>query len=200
MNIEELAQQKSFAQLSPAERAEVLEEMSQEDYGQLHLTISTLRRMDADARPSPMLREKLLQQMIERDRTPRTRWYRQPVPVWLAAALALLVGVATACYFSSIKKQRPAEPPVVIQTEVKVQHDTVWLTKTVYRERVVYRDREPQAAPPPVPAQASVRFWVPPTVPDSVLAAQFTIPTAPAGTPVSAWPELMQFLGSESKR
>lgn len=206
MNIEILAQQKSFDRLSPAERAEVLAEMSADEYEQLRLTISTLRNMDTDVRPTPLLRERLLSRLAERQRPPRLRWHSRPVPLWQAAAAALLVGGAVAFFFPK-KNLRMAEPDGgrgVVDggrgTAAPMLRDTVWLTKIVYRERTVYRERRPENALESPPPQAFVEPHPLPVLTDSIPAAPFALPAAPAGTPVSAWPELMQFLGGEGKR
>ena len=203
--IESLAREKDFLQLTADERTAVLSEMTEEEYEQLRLTISTLRSMDADARPSPQLRERLLRHMAE-GAQPRLPWHRQPVQMWQAAAAALLVGVAVAACFFPTKSQQPEEPLVVNRTEITVQHDTVWLTKWAYRNRVVYlrqpesSEKEPFVSPP----QAFVKM---PSAqqdaasPNPLPSAEFSLPTTqPTGTPLSALPELMQFLGGENKK
>ena len=206
-HIESLARQKNFSQLTAAERMAVLSEMTEEDYEQLHLTISTLRSMDADAQPSSQLRERLLRHMAEFAQ-PRLPWHRCPVPMWQAAAAALLVGVAvTACFFPK-KSPHPVESLANggrervddgRETAIQVQHDTIWLTKWAYRDRVVYRhlpetSAEKQPAEPP---QASLQMTQPAdTAPaDSLLTVRFALPAPPTGTPMSELPELMRFLG-----
>ena len=201
-HIESLARQKNFSQLTAAERTAVLSEMTEEDYEQLHLTISTLRSMDAHARPSPQLRERLLRHMAEVAQ-PRLPWHRRPVPMWQAAAAALLVGVAVAACFFPKKSPRSVEPLAEgrRETAVQVQHDTVWLTKWAYRDRVVYRHRPETSAEkqPAEPPQASLEMTQPAdTAPaDSLLTVRFALPAPPTGTPMSELPELMRFLGGE---
>jgi len=209
MNIETLAQQKDFDHLSPVERAEVLAEMSADEYEQLHLTLSTLRDMDADARPTPLLRERLLGRLAEQHHPPRPRWHRRPVPLWQAAAAALLVGGAVAFFFPK-KDLGPDGGRWTMdggrqtadggRQRAAVLRDTIWLTKIVYRERTVYRERRPENALENPPPQAFMESHPLPVLTDSIPAAPFALPAAPAGTPVSAWPELMQFLGGEGKR
>ncbi len=201
-HIEALAHQKGLFQLSPAERAEVMSEMTEEEYEQLHLTLSTLHSMDDDARPSPLLRERLLRRMAEEAAQPRLPWYRRPVPMWQAAAAALLVGIVGAACFFQKKSLRTVETHVA-PVEVRVQHDTIWQTQWTYRDHVVYR-RQPVASAetqPVEPPQALLKMpQLPDAVPeDSLLAVRFTLPVPPTGTPLSALPELMQFLGGERK-
>lgn len=201
--IESLARQKDFFQLTAAERTAVLSEVTEEEYEQLRLMLSTLRGMDAEARPSPQLRERLLRHMAEAGQ-PRLPWHRRPVPMWQAAAAALLVGVAVAACFFPKKSPHPVEPLVLTRTEVRVEHDTVWLTKWAYRDRVVYR-RLPETAAEKRPVEPPQAFLKMPLPADTAAAGSFSsvrfaLPAPPTGTPMSALPELMQFLGGERTR
>lgn len=130
--IENLALTKSFAQLTEAERAEVLAEMSPEAYRQLRALLRAAPALDPGPGPAAALRARLLTHFAAAA-VPARRWPHH-IPWWQAAA-AMALAVAATLFF---------QKPVVreISTEVvQRQVDTVYIEKPQWRERVVWRTK-----------------------------------------------------------
>ena len=140
LDTESLATQKNFAALNAHERAQVLSEMSAEEYDRLHTLLSAVRSLDADASPPDALGNRLLAHMRQQQHAaPRPRSLMMTLlhlrlPVWQAAA-ALVLALWAARFFST-------EPPVAaprVWVQTVVQHDTVVQEKIRWRERIVVR-------------------------------------------------------------
>ena len=130
--IENLVLEKSFAQLSETERAEVLAGMSPEVYEQLHALLRTAPALDTGPGPDATLRARLLMHMAGAAVTARHRPYR--IPLWQAAA-AVAMAVSAILSF-----QKPAIREVPVEV-VRLQADTVYIEKPMWRERVVWREK-----------------------------------------------------------
>jgi hypothetical protein len=120
-DIENLMLRKDFAALSPAERAQVLAEMSQEEYEQLRHVMLAARQLEADAMPPAHLGAALKARMAAHAKP--TVWRRlmsAKVPAWQAAAV-FLMGIAAVSFMK--------------KTEVVEKAVTAWQTRvdTVYR-------------------------------------------------------------------
>lgn len=146
MNTEQLALQKDFASLNPAERALVLAEMPQEEFEQLRKLLLTTQRMDSGVEPPAHLRAGLMAKFSEQSKPSGIRrLITARIPIWQAAA-ALMLGIAVV---SLMKKEVVVEKTV---TAWQLRVDTVFQEKTLWRERLIVKNRvvfqEKLPAPP----------------------------------------------------
>ncbi len=191
--IEILARQKPFSQLTDAEQALVLDIMSGESYQQLRRLLLLVPTLDAQVQPSAQLRASLLQQF---DRQMRRRsWLERSVqarlPVWQAAA-ALLLAVGLVGFWN---KKAPVQPQIITQTTVRI--DTFIQDRVLWKDRVVWRYRP---VPPPVVALV-------PTIESEAHAptghfndwAAYTDLDTIAGSSLAQQPELLQFFTQPNK-
>lgn len=182
--IESLLRRKAAEQLDPAERAEVLEEMSLSEYELLHRARMALQSLDADAAPPPQLREALLTQGRKSGHfTPHTvaSWQRR-IPVWQAVAAAMIVAVAVSVWRGAVRQpvQEILVEKIVIQRDTVFQKDTLWMTRTEVR----YRERA-AAAPSPV---AAIEI----NKPENRVGEQNA---STPGTSMADMPAMLEFLG-----
>jgi len=184
--IEQLARQKSFAELDPDEREAVLAILSPETYEQTRAILLAAPRLDEAQGPPLALRDRLTAQMAaEARRSQAPRGLHRSIPLWQAAA-ALLAGVALTAWL------RPA-PVVVVQQVperiVETRTDTVfvrevqWKERIVVREKVVFRD---------APA-AAVAVLAPQAFPALPAIAPFQAAETPLGTSLASEPALLDF-------
>lgn len=184
--IEQLASQKNFQELSPAECALVLAEMPQEAYEQLHQLLQASRQLETASVPPARLRTHLMAAMAEKA-TPTgvQRFLKTRVPVWQASAV-LILGVATAMLF---KREVVVEKTV---TSWLTRVDTVTLEKVVWRDRIVVKNkvvyREKTLAVPMATATQLIENQI--NVPDFNTE---TIKQPHIGTSLGDTPELMGF-------
>jgi len=180
--IQSLLRQKSPDQLDDAERAEVLSEMSLTEYDVLYRSAVALRSMDADAAPSPALRERLLAHGRAQGRfgNPNRQWWQHHIPAWQAAAAALLL--AGAVWFFRDRTEPPVREKLV--ERVLIQKDTVFRTDTLWRRQVVVRYLPAASVAPPPVNQDDLQAEVPVQ----------SLPEQP-GTSIGDMPALMEFLG-----
>ncbi len=185
--IEQLARQKSFAELDPDEREAVLAVVSPETYEQTRAILLAAPRLDEAQGPPPALRDRLTAQMAaEARRSQASRGLHRSIPLWQAAA-ALLAGVALTAWL------RPAPAVVVVQQVperiVETRTDTVfvrevqWKERIVVREKVVFRD---------APA-AAVAVLAPQASPALPAVAPFQAAETPLGTSLASEPALLDF-------
>ena len=187
--IESLLRHKPADQLTTAERAEVLEEMSLQEYDLLYRTRTALQSLDADAAPPPRLREALLAQGRKSGAfAPKTRAGWRAVSGAVAVAVAVAVAGAVAVGAWQWIAGQPAREifveKVVVQRDTIFRTDTLWITRTEvrYRERAV-------AARSPVAATDINNLEKQPADRDS----------STTGTTIADMPALMEFLGSGDK-
>jgi hypothetical protein len=144
-----LATQKSFAELSDAERDFVLSKGNQIEYDQIRTIILRAASLHNQTQPSTALRQHLLNQMAVQKPKKIQKWYETPVSVWKTASIAAIAAAIT----FAIKP--PLEPITVEKWSERIVHttDTIQLksnlktiTKTKWRERIVYVN-EPQVQP-----------------------------------------------------
>lgn len=120
-DIEQLMLRKDFIALSPAERAQVLAEMPQEEYEQLRQVLLATQKLEAEATPPVRLGAALKARMAAKTQpTLLRRLLSAKVPAWQAAAVFLL-GIAAVSFMK--------------KTEVVEKTVTAWQTRvdTVYR-------------------------------------------------------------------
>ena len=147
MKIEDWAMYKDWAALNHTEQAQVLVQMSREEYQHLHQQMQYIKALDAEVQPPVQLRARLMEQLAVQEKMGRPQiWWQRQVPLWQAAA-AILLGVLGTFWISK------SEPKVISPTVVQVR-DTLLQEKLIWRERivqktvVVYRDRDSvQVAP-----------------------------------------------------
>lgn len=183
--IEQLAAQKPFDALTEEERAVVLSTVSRETYEQIRVILEAAPALDGGLEPPIALRETLIRHMKTNAPAARPLWLR-PVPAWQAAAAMMLVAAALVFW---LKKDgvRAAQAPVVL-----VQRDTVVLTQTEWKERIIVREKvvfkEKKTAGP----LASTDNTSPQTLPEADF-SNYEFPTGPVGTSLGNEPELLDF-------
>ena len=184
--ITQLAQEKDFAALSPAERAQVLAEMSREDYDQLRKVLRTSRDMDAQAHPPAALRARLMDRMTAQNPSPINRILSAKVPVWQAAAALLLAVAAVAM----LKKDVVVEKAIThwqVRVDTVFQERVVWRDRVVVWEKVVFREKTPEQPMALIPENKDSQLVVP-NYPE----VEWTV-TPRLGTSLGDTPELMSF-------
>lgn len=181
--IEQLARQKAFDALSPAEQAAVLAAMPRERYEHLRAVLLAAPALDPGPPPSADLRARLQTHLAAKTR--RVGLLNRRVPLWQAAAALVLA--MTCLWFWKDDRVREVLRPVV-----QVRTDTVFLEKTLWRERVIVREttvfrprqlRLPVALAPEAP-------------PDSSLLPGFALEkwmAPPTGTSLANEPALLDF-------
>jgi hypothetical protein len=145
--IEDFAMRKDWAALTHSEQAQVLTQMSQEEYQHLHQRIQDIKALDAEVQPPAQLRARLMAQLVVQEKmgSPKVWWQRQ-VPIWQAAA-AILLGVLSTFWISK-PELKVIEPTVVQVRDTLLQEKLVWRERIVQKTVVVYRDRDSiQVAP-----------------------------------------------------
>lgn len=167
--IENLALQKSFAQLSESERAEVLAEMPREVYEQWYALLRTAPVLDTGPGPDANLRARLLT-YITGTAAARRRPYQ--IPLWQGAA-AVALAIAATLFFQKPVVRGVPETVVQTRTDTVFIEKPIWRERVMWREKVVYRDRP--VALSPMPPADSTRVLIRP------------------GTSLEKEPALMQF-------
>lgn len=194
-DIATLAALKSFEELNDQEKVWVLDEMTADAYGQLHLVLFNARSLEANVTPPQRLALRLQEHMAQKNRPAAperyiTRLLRLRVQVWQAAAailLAFAIGQTT-----EKSDNQPITPPIMVQTIVKT--DTVLLEKIQWKDRVVLRERPVSATmtkinPPGIlqtDATVSIPF-------ENNAAREVAWETSVQGSPIGEQPELFQF-------
>ena len=184
--IEQLALQKSFADLDPDEREAVLAVVSPETYEQTRAILLAAPALDEEQGPPLALRDRLTARMAaEARRTQAPGGLRRPVPLWQAAA-ALLAGVALTAWF------RPGPSVVVQELPVRIvetRTDTVTIRQVQWKERVVVQEKVVFRDTPGLPVAASM--------PEASPALPEPVPFQPAGdqigTSLANEPALLDF-------
>ncbi len=181
--IEQLARQKAFDALSPAERAAVLAAMPREMYEHLRAVLLAAPALDPGPPPSADLRARLQTRVAVKAR--RVGLLHRRVPIWQAAAALVLA--MTCLWFWKANRVREVLRPVV-----QARTDTVFLEKTLWRERIIVREKtvfRPGRISPPV-------ALVPEAPPDSLLLPGFPVEkwmAPPTGTSLANEPALLDF-------
>jgi hypothetical protein len=183
-NIELLALEKDFSELTDMERKLVLAEMSQAEFEHFRAVLLRSRDLDAEMQPPKHLKTQLLNHMTT---LPEPVLGKRVVSArfqfWSAAA-TLLLGLAAGWLLKTEKVQEK------MVTEIQVRTDTIWQEKTIWRERVVIRERviyhqatvnQPIAFAPSLPETTEATIEEP----------EFTPPKV--GTSLGDAPELMPF-------
>lgn len=184
--IEQLALQKSFADLDPDEREAVLAVVSPETYEQTRAILLAAPALDEEQGPPLALRDRLTARMAaEARRTQAPGGLRRPVPLWQAAA-ALLAGVALTAWF------RPGPSVVVQELPVRIvetRTDTVTIRQVQWKERVVVQEKVVFRDTPGLPVAASM--------PEASPALPEPVPFQPVGdqigTSLANEPALLDF-------
>ncbi len=145
--IEDWAMYKDWAALNRTEQAQVLAQMSQEEYQRLCQQMQGIRVLDMEVQPPVQLRARLMEQLAEQQKMSRPQiWWQRKIPVWQAAA-AILLGVLST-FWMSTPQPRVVEPTVVQVRDTLLQEKIVWRERTVQKTVVVYRDKDSvQVAP-----------------------------------------------------
>lgn len=184
--IELLALEKPFAALSAEERLWVLSEMSQAEFEHLRSVLLTARQMDAEVLPSARLKTQLMARMHKPPvPTSLRRIALAKMPVWLAAAMILL-----AVIWSIFPPKETVQATVV--TEIQHHTDTIWLEKTVWKTRVVVREKIvcPEKTNP-APLAVLPQTLNLPAMDSGQIRPEFSQPRV--GSSLGDTPELMQF-------
>lgn len=139
--IEDWSMNRDWGTLSQAEQAQVLSQMSQEEYQHLHQLLQGVKALDVEVQAPARLRGRLMAQMAvqQKMKMPRVWWQRQ-VPLWQAAA-AILLGVLSTFWISQ-PEPKATGPRVVQVRDTLLQEKLVWKEKIVQKTVVVYRDRD----------------------------------------------------------
>ena len=141
--IAQLALQKNFNALSPAECAQVLAEMSQEEYDQLHKLLLATRQMDSILEPPAQLRAKLLLRMAQQPKPDRLRRLMTArLPLWQSSA-ALILGIAVV---SMMQKDVVVEKNIIawqLRVDTVYQEKILWRDRIVKKNKVVFRKKMP---------------------------------------------------------
>lgn len=139
--IEDWAMKRNWAALTHTEQAQVLTQMSQEEYQYLHQRMQGIKALDEEVEPPAQLRARLMEHLAvqQKRRRPQVWWQRQ-VPVWQAAA-AILLGVLSTFWISK-PELKVIEPRVVQVRDTLLQEKIVWRERLVQKIVVLYRDRD----------------------------------------------------------
>lgn len=143
MKIEDWAMYQSWEKLSVNQQKEVLAQMSQSEYQNLHEQLRSIRDLDADILPPPQLRRALLEQVEGRPRL-ASKWLQIKVPLWQAAA-AVVLGILAAHYFTP-DNVVVAKKEIVYVRDTLIQEKVMWKEKLV--QQVVYRYQDTQGMHP----------------------------------------------------
>lgn len=145
--IEDWAMYKDWSALNRTEQAQVLAQMSQEEYQRLCQQMQEIKALDAEVEPPSHLRARLLEQLVVQQKfsSPHV-WWQRKIPVWQAAA-AMLLGVLSTFWMNK-SEPRVVEPAIVEVRDTLLQEKIVWKEKVVQKTVVVYRDKDSvQVAP-----------------------------------------------------
>lgn len=147
MKIEDWAMYKDWAVLSHTEQAQVLTQMSQEEYQHLYQCMQGIKELDVQVQPPAQLRARLMDQLAVQEKMGNPKlWWKRQIPLWQAAA-AILLGVLSTFWISQ-PKPKAVELRVVQVRDTLLQEKLVWKEKIVRKTVVVYRDRDSvQVAP-----------------------------------------------------
>lgn len=198
--IELLAAEKSFDQLSESEKAQVLALMPAENYTRLHELLRRAAALDAEVAPTPELASRI-QRHMALNKTPKdqmanpqrhlvSRWR---MPVWQTAA-AVVLAFAIGKWAGTQPASLPAEPVVVVKTEVRT--DTVLIEHIRWKEKVVWRTPAP-ASPVVSAAENFTGLTTTPTIPPM---PQPEPDYAAPGAPIGEQPELLQFFTQPGRK
>ncbi len=181
--IEALARQKDFAALSASERAQVLEAMPAEEYDRLHVLLQAVRMQHAHEDAPAYLRASLIGRMAVNS---RQDWFLRYVTPILRAAAIFILGMATAML---LRKTTVVEKVVTEHTHTV---DTIYLEKTLWRERVRWKTKHVYIEKTPAkPSPAAVVNTV-----EHIALPEFNskdLSNNAIGTSLGDTPELMQF-------
>lgn len=193
-HIESLALTKDFDDLNLAERSLVLATMSEEEYTQWRSTFQAIQSLDAEVRAPAALKARVMENMVRRGRPNLfQRVLKAQSPLWLTLLLASLGWILT---WTWMQRKIPSQIPLAPQVEVR--RDTVWVEKTVWKDRIVIREKwrykEKEADPPmailPVRADSmllELDFSAPDFTPQRV------------GTSLGDEPELLRFFSDVNR-
>lgn len=184
-NMERLALEKDFSELIPAEREQVLSEMSQAEFEHFRAVLLSARRLDRDVQAPKHLKAQLLNHMTALPKPGLGRRVDAARFQFWPAAATLVLGLAAGWLL------KPEVVQEKIVTERQVLTDTVWLEKTVWRERVVIRERA-QKQPEVVKPIAFLPEKAPLQTAESTFTEPAFVPTK-VGTSLGDSPELMRF-------
>lgn len=137
MKIEDWAMYQPWEALNPNQQREVLAQMSQNDYQNLHEQLQAIRELDVDTLPPSQLRSRLLAH-LDAQPQPVNQWLQIKIPLWQAAAAAVL-GILTTHYFAPDAVAAP-KAEVVYMRDTLLQEKVVWKEKLV--QQVIYRYRD----------------------------------------------------------
>lgn len=153
--IEDWAMNRDWGALSQAEQAQVLSQMSQEEYQHLHQLLQGVKALDVEVQAPARLRGRLMAQMAvqQKMKMPGVWWQRQ-VPLWQAAA-AILLGVLSTFWISQ-PEPKAIGPSVVQVRDTLLQEKLVWKERIVQKTVVVYRDRDSVQVEPGRPKGVSL--------------------------------------------
>ena len=196
--IELLAAEKSFDQLSESEKAQVLALMPAENYTRLHELLRRAAALDAVVAPTPELASRLQRHMAlksvpETQAPGRHLVSRWRMPVWQTAA-AVVLAFAIGKWAGTQPASLPAEPVVVVKTEVRT--DTVLIEHIRWKEKVVWRIPAP-ASPVVSAAENFTGLATTPTIPPM---PQPEPDYAAPGAPIGEQPELLQFFTQPGRK
>lgn len=192
--IEQLAVQKSFAELNPDERAAVLCEMTSEYYDQIRVILLAAPVLDKDQEPPLALRQRLLERLPAR----APAGFRQkPAPLWAALSMVLVAALLSALVTAWLLQKGPANirpdtAPVAaaFRVDTLLRVDTLYLPRIEWRERIVWRERVVYRTAEA--AQPVAESMFPPLFP-SADTTRLNLPEQRTGTSLANQPELMEF-------
>jgi hypothetical protein len=181
-DLQSLATQKSYDELSDQERDFVLDNASQAEYEQLRRIIVRAGALHNETKPSARLRQQLLSQMAVQQPPKNQNWYETPIALWKVAAITT---IASAAIFTIIPN---TEPKIIEKWSERTVHttDTVYLPaptkieyQTRWRDRIVY-----------VPIAAAPSNQIPPLITnhqtDTIYLQASDLTTYPASEGVAA--------------
>lgn len=155
MKIEDWAMYNDWAALSNTEQAQVLAQMSQEEYQHLHQCMQGIKALDAEVQPPAQLRARLMEQLVAQEKMGRPMaWWKRQIPLWQAAA-AILLGVLSTFWISQ-PQPKVIEPRVVQVRDTLLREKIVWKERVLQKTRVVYRDRDSVQLAPDGPKGVSL--------------------------------------------
>lgn len=134
MKIEDWAMYQSWEKLSVNQQKEVLTQMSQSEYQNLHEQLRSICDLDADILPPPHLKKALLAH-LEAQPQPTSRWLQVKIPLWQAAA-AVALGILATHYFVP-DNVVVAKKEIVYVRDTLIQEKVMWKEKLV--QQIVYR-------------------------------------------------------------
>ena len=155
MKIEDWAMYKDWAALTRQEQAQVLAQMSQEEYQRLYQQMRAIKALDEAVQPPAYLRAQLMEQLVLHQKNGSAQvWWLRKIPLWQAAA-AIVLGILSTFWLST-SEPRIVQPSVVQVRDTLLQERIVWKEKVVQKIRVVYRDRDSLQVLPSSPKGVSL--------------------------------------------